>query len=125
MVLAGEHAPGRRNEERPQPLDLTDRLGLIEKATKPTWSKTLKLSFCIDILTRACDHRLKLLAVIPAGPEAARFLRHLKLQQEPNDIVQPMGPPELIDPPEYLDDFDPDLGDDIDLSFADWELAAA
>ena len=29
----GEHAPGRRNKERPQLLDLTDPLGLIEKAT--------------------------------------------------------------------------------------------
>ena len=82
-------------------------------------------AFCIDILTCACGYRVKLLAVIPAGSEAARFLRHLKLPAEPNDIDKVRGPPEVLDSPEELDDFDPDSGEDIDLPFADWELAAA
>jgi hypothetical protein len=125
VVLAGEHAPGRRNKERPQLLDLTDPLGLIEKATKLTWSEALKRAFCIDILTCECGQRLKLLAVIPAGPEAARFLRHLKLPAEPNDIDKVRGPPEVAEPPDDLEDFDPDPGDDIDLPFFDEFEAAA
>ncbi len=63
--------------------------------------------------------------MIPAGPEAARFLRHLKLPAEPNDIVKVRGPPDVLDPPEDLEDFDPDPGDDIDLPFFDEFEAAA
>lgn len=85
----------------------------------------MKRAFCIDILTCECGHRLKLLAVIPAGPEAARFLRHLKLPAEPNDIDKVRGPPEALDSPEDLDDFDLDPGDDIDLPFFDEFEAAA
>ena len=63
--------------------------------------------------------------MIPAGPEAARFLRHLKLPAEPNDIVKVRGPPDVLDPPEDLEDFDPDPGDVIALPFFDEFEAAA
>ena len=63
--------------------------------------------------------------MIPAGPEAARFLRHLKLPAEPNDIDKVRGPPEVAEPPDDLEDFDPDPGDDIDLPFFDEFEAAA
>ena len=70
-------------------------------------------------------HRLKLLAVISAGPAVARFLRHLQLPAEPNDIDKVRGPPAVRDLHDDLGDLDRDPGDDIDLPFADWELAAA
>ena len=76
-------------------------------------------AFSIDVLRCRCGHTLKLLAVIPAGPEAARSLRHLKLPAEPNDIVRVCGPPEAIEPPEIWDDFDPDPGEEIDRPFFD------
>ncbi len=61
----------------------------------------------------------------PAGPEAARFLRHLKQSAEPNDIAKMLGPPEVIDLPEDQGDLDPDPGEDIDLPFfVEFEAAA-
>ena len=121
VVKAGENAPKRRKvkEAEKATLDLTDPLSLARLSSKLTWSEALKRSFGIDILRCPCGHTLKLLAVIPPGPEAARFLRHLRLPAEPNDIVRVCGPPEAIEPPEIWDEFDPDPGDEIDRPFFD------
>ena len=56
-------------------------------------SEALKQAFCINSLTCECGHRLKLPAVVPAGPEAVGFLRHLKLPAEPNDILRVIAAP--------------------------------
>ena len=127
VVMAGEYAPKRRKvklAEKPT-LDLTDPLSLAKLTSKLRWATALKRSFGIDILRCSCGHALKLLAVIPPGPEAARFLRHLKLPAEPNDIVRVCGPPEAIEPPEFWDDFDPDPGEEIDLPFPSEDLGAS
>ena len=115
------HAPKRRKvkEAEKATLDLTDPLSLARLSSKLTWSEALKRSFGIDILRCHCGHTLKLMAVFPAGPEAARFLRHLRLPAEPNDIVRVCGPPEAIEPPEFGDYFDSEPGEEVDLPFPD------
>ena len=67
-------------------------------STRMSWAACQKRAFLWDVLNCPCGGRRSVIAAIQDRAEITRFLRHLQLWRDADDIQAVHGPPDLLEP---------------------------
>ena len=87
VVLAGDKPKARRKKSKTEP----------DENTKMLWRDAHLRCFGWDVLKCPCGGTRTLIAAVKKKTEIERFLRHLKLWPEADEVVSVTGPPEAFD----------------------------
>ena len=83
-------------------------------STRMLWADAQRRAFLWEVLDCHCGGRREVIAAVQDKAQIERFLRHLGLWQEGNDIVSIRGPPEDLDFPDDEPRAESDAIDDLE-----------